>query len=284
MRVALTGASGFLGWHTRARLKALTDCDVVALSRAEWHRLPEVVGKVDAVIHVAGVNRGAADVVREGNVGLAKDLATAIEHSASAPTVIYANTIQAGNGTPYGCGKAEAGAILRKAAVSSGSGFSDVLLPNLFGEHGRPDYNSFVATFVDGIVRGSQLQIEDRDVELLHVQDAAQALITALSCTGAEQVRPRGTKTSVLEVYQTLMSLYGVYRHGEVPSLATKFEADLLNTLRVPAFDSGGAIPLERKTDDRGSLVEVVRAHGGEGQTFLSTTKPGITRGQHFHL
>ncbi|MDA8438546.1 MAG: NAD-dependent epimerase/dehydratase family protein [Propionibacterium sp.] len=286
MRIAVTGADGFLGWHTRVRLRALTDHDVIPVGRDHWAGLPDVVRSADAVLHLAGVNRGSAEAVEEANVELASALAAAVRgaRAPGGPRIVYADSIQRGNGTAYGNAKARAAAILAEAAEETGSGFCDVVLPNLFGEHGRPNYNSFVATFVHKVVTGEEVALQDREVELLHVQDAAQALLEALVGAGRRQVRPQGQTTSVAAVLGILTDQFAVYRRGEIPTLPSRMHVNLFNTLRASMFPVGYPIPLVRHTDARGSLVETVRAHGSQGQTFLSTTVPGVTRGQHFHL
>lgn len=284
MRVLVTGAYGFLGWHTRVRLRALTDHEVIPVGARNWGALPELVGSADAVIHLAGVNRASDREVEEGNVRLARDLADAVERTPGAPAIAYANTIQAGNGTPYGTGKAQASAILGAAATAKGSPFVDVVLPNLFGEHGRPDYNSFVATFAHKVAAGEPPDVQDREVGLLHVQDAAQAFLDQLGTVGTRVVHPVATQTSVGTVLETFRSQFEVYQRGEIPALRSRLDVNLFNTLRAAMFPTHYPIPLVRHTDQRGSLVETVRAHGSEGQTFVSTTAPGVTRGQHFHL
>ncbi len=283
MKLLLTGAAGFLGWHTRARLRALTEHDVVAVDRANWADLRGSARGVDAIVHVAGVNRGTDDEVERGNVELAHAVADAALSSGSAPRIVYANSVQSGNASPYGAGKGEAVEILARAAGELGSHLVDVRLPNLFGEHGRPHYNSFVATFVDAVVHGEVPQIADRPVDLLHVQGAAQALIDALA-TVQERLDPVGTPTTVQGVYDTLREFNALYATGDIPPLQSDLDVDLFNTLRAARFPEHYPIPLIQRTDARGSLTEVVRAHGGQGQTFVSTTRPGITRGEHFHL
>lgn len=284
MRIVVTGADGFLGWHTRVRLRALTDHEVVPVEVANWDNLAELVGSADAVLHFAGINRASDREVEEGNARLARDLADAVRQAPGAPAIVYANTIQAGNGTPYGTGKALASSILGEAASAQGSPFADVVLPNLFGEHGRPAYNSFVATFAHKVAAGEHPEVQDREVGLLHVQDAAQAFIDALEGAGQRVLRPEATPTSVAGVLQILTDQFEVYRLGEIPALRSRLHVNLFNTLRAAMFPTHYPIPLVRRTDPRGSLVETVRVHGSEGQTFISTTKPGITRGQHYHL
>lgn len=284
MRILLTGAGGFLGWHTRVRLRALTGHDVVPVTRASWAQLPELVAGVDAVLHVAGVNRAAPEAVEGGNRTLAEDLATALRAAGTRPrAVVFANSIQSGNDTAYGAGKAAAARILAAAAAELDARFVDVRLPNLFGEHGRPRYNSFVQTFAHGVVAGEKLPLRDRPVTLLHAQDAAQVLIDALT-RGSGLIEPAGTPTTVAEVLDTLRSFNALYASGDIPPLWRPLDVDLFNTLRAARFPDHYPIGLTVRADQRGRLVETVRAHGGQGQTFVSTTEPGCTRGEHFHL
>ena len=280
MRIVVTGAEGFLGRHLRLRLHATTEHEVVAVGRDDWPHLPETLSTADAIIHVAGVNRGSPEEVEAGNVCLAQDLADAIRMADREIRVVYADTTQRGNGSPYGTGKLRAAEIFEEA---EGVELIDVVLPNLFGEHGRPNYNSFVASFAHGVVFGEELSVQDREVELLHVQSAAQTLIDGLD-GGEARVRPRGTMTSVAHVLDVLREQWTLYRTGELPPLHDRLQRDLFNTLRAVDVDGHAPIPLTLRADQRGALVETVRAHMSEGQTFLSTTRPGVTRGQHYHL
>lgn len=285
MKIILTGAGGFLGWHTRLRLHALTDHDVVPVGREEWGDLPSLVATADAVIHLAGVNRADSDdEVREANIALAQDLADSITGAGRPLRVVYANSVQADNGTPYGTGKAEAARILADATTAAGGFAVDVLLPNIFGEHGRPHYNSFVATFVHATVAGEDVTINDNRVGLLHVQDAAQALIDGLTST-ASSVAPATENHGVQEVWDLLQEFHASYvPSGEIPDLSTTFRIDLFNTYRAALFPDHYPIQLVPHADARGAFVETVRCRGGEGQTSFSTTVPGITRGEHYHL
>lgn len=284
MRVLVTGADGFLGWHLRCRLRALSSHDVVAVGRESWDRLPELVAASDVVVHLAGVNRGEPDDVEEGNVALARDVATELRAQGGRVSVLYASSIHAGADTPYGRGKAAAGRLLADAAADTSGVFVDVRLPNLFGEHGRPGYNSFVASFAHAVQAGAAVEVVDREVELLHAQRAAQLLIDHLDDTASTELEPRGRATTVQEVLTTFRQFEEVYRTGDVPPLTSELLLELFNTYRAAGFPTRSPIPLVRRDDERGHLVEVVRAHGGQGQTFFSVTRPGVVRGEHFHL
>jgi UDP-2-acetamido-2,6-beta-L-arabino-hexul-4-ose reductase len=277
-RLVLTGGNGFLGWHVRVLARALGSPSPVPVDRnllASPSRLAGVLNGADRVVHIAGVNRG--DDVSTANVTLARQLADGLHACGTPPkTVAFANSIQAGNGTPYGSGKAAAASVLAEATRWSGSDFEDILLPNLFGEHGRPHYNSVIATFCRLLADGGTPQvIGDRDLELLHATDAAALLL------GTTRDRPTVRRT-VTELAAQLQSFATVYRAAEIPDLTTRFDVRLFNTYRSHLDPT--PVTLTRHSDTRGSLVETVKVHGGAGQSYCSTTVPGVTRGQHFHL
>lgn len=285
MRLAITGADGFLGWHLRIRLAALRpDDSVAAIGLDDWPRLAELVAGADVVLHLAGINRAADAELEDGNVSLAREVAAAAAASGSVKRVVYANSVQAGNGTPYGNGKLAAAELLTSTLAEHGISVVDVRLPNLFGEHGRPNYNSFVATFVDKVIAGESPEIQDRPISLLHAQGAAQALLDA-AAGDPGVVFPAGHQTSVVEVWNLLQGFHRLYvPSGDLPDLAEPFTRDLFNTYRAALFPAHYPVRLQPRSDDRGRLVETVRCHGSGGQTFVSTTHPGITRGEHYHL
>jgi UDP-2-acetamido-2,6-beta-L-arabino-hexul-4-ose reductase len=282
MRVLITGGSGFLGWHTRLRLHAQAEHEVAIVTRESWPDLRALAAETDAVIHIAGVNRGDDDEVVGDNVRLAEDVSAAVRETGRPLRIVYANSIQSGNGTAYGTGKERAAEVLRDLE-SSGSKVVDVRLPNIFGEHGRPRYNSFVATFVHAVAAGETPQVSDRPVELLHAQGAAQSLIDGLTAD-AVRLDPRGVTVGVAEVLDLLHDFRASYATGEFPDLSTPFRVQLFNCYRAALFPAHYPIALQPHTDARGTFVETVRSRGGEGQTSISTTVPGVTRGEHYHL
>ncbi|MEV8508793.1 NAD-dependent epimerase/dehydratase family protein [Actinoplanes sp. NPDC051475] len=278
--LVLTGANGFLGWHVRVLARTLGLPEPIIVDRstlAAPARLAQSIDGADRVIHIAGVNRGGPEEVEAGNVNLARQLAAGLRACGTPPkTVVFANSIQAGNGTPYGNGKAGAAALLAETTRWLGSDFVDVPLPNLFGEHGRPHYNSVIATFCRVLADGGTPQVSgDRELALLHATDAAGLLL------GTTEQRPTVRRT-VRQLADQLERFASIYRSAEIPELADRFDVRLFNTYR--SHLAPAPVGLTRHADARGNLVEAVKVHGGGGQTFCSSTVPGVTRGQHFHL
>ena len=236
-------------------------------------------------MHLAGVNRGAPDDLEEGNLCLAERLVAMLEKAGGSPKLVYANSVQADTPSPYGRGKAGAARVFRRWAQYVGAPYVDVLLPNLYGECGRPDYHSFVATFCHRLATGGEPRVNvDRQLALLHAQDAAALIVERPAPEAAVgTVRPPGTLASVSDILARLVSIASTYSRGRFPDLSDPLTLRLFNTYRSYLHPQGFPIPLTAHRDHRGSFVETTQAIGGGGQSSFSTTEPGVTRGNHFH-
>jgi UDP-2-acetamido-2,6-beta-L-arabino-hexul-4-ose reductase len=286
VKVVITGGRGFLGWHLACRLRAELGIEPVRLGRDELGdpaRARELVAGADVVFHLAGVNRAESDeLVEAGNVQAAQHL---IDVLPPGVRVIFGNTTQASLDNPYGRGKSKASEMLRLAVDEGGGTYVDVLLPNLYGEHGRPHYNSFVSTFCHLVATGGEPHVTgDREVALLHAQRAAQVLIGAMAPESDPVLRPEGRPALVSDVLARLHGFHATYSRGDLPDLTDEFDIDLFNTYRSYVFPASFPRYPTVHADPRGALFETSRAHGGTSQTFVSTTRPGRTRGDHYHL
>lgn len=287
--IAITGGHGFLGWHTAVRLRAEYQTESIALGRASFAdptTLRDELQDVGTIIHLAGVNRAESDQsVEQGNIQIGRTLAEAIRLGGRPVHVVYGNSIQSVLDNAYGRGKSRAADLVRDAVKAVGGTFVDVRLPNLFGEHGLPAYNSFVATFCHEIANGREpLVTGDKSVPLMHVQDAAEVLISSARDRDFCVLTPEGEDHEVSAVLRQLLDFHEKYTAGQIPTMPDKFSVDLFNTYRSYMFPQHFPFKAEVHADQRGQLFEAVRAHGGTGQTFVSTTAPRMTRGDHFHL
>jgi UDP-2-acetamido-2,6-beta-L-arabino-hexul-4-ose reductase len=271
-------------------LSAVGRHEVLPITRALFQddqALQHAIEKADAVVHLAGINRDTPDAVETGNIALAERLVAALDAGGSAPLLIYANSVHVADDTPYGRGKRRAAAVLGGWADGRGTALVDVVLQNVFGEGCRPHYNSFVATFCHRLAQGGRPEVDtDREVQLIHAQDAAALIDEHLACGagGSTVVETSGTTASVSEVSDKLLDLAITYGSGRIPDLSDEFTLRLFNTYRFYLYPGWYPQQLVAKSDQRGDFVETVKALGGQGQISFSTTRPGIIRGNHFHL
>lgn len=283
-KVAMTGADGFLGFHTCAALLEVgANGEQIPVGTGFY--MDSAVATLDGAerfIHLAGVNRAPENDVHDGNVLFARQLADALVRAENPPKVVaYANSIQALNDSVYGKAKAEAGRILERAAAKIGAEFVDIRLPNLFGEHGRPFYNAVTSTFCHLLAQGEDPTVQDdKELTLLHAQNAADLLTGAREASAQAALEVTETVSGLLARLQAISSTYA---GGEIPDIADSFDRDLFNTYRSYTIDTLTPIALTRHADQRGSFFEIIRSHGGSGQSSFSTTAPGISRGDHFH-
>lgn len=280
----MTGMNGFLGWHTRLALREQS-IDAVGVAVGQDFQLDAAAATISGsprAIHIAGVNRASDEEVRDGNVLFASQFAEALKRASQPPaTVVYANSTQSLNSSVYGDAKRRASDIIRDAADVVGVEYIDVVLPNLFGEHGAPFYNAVTATFCHLLATGEAPSIaQDRELTLLHAQNAADLLT---GHTGLDQQPALEARESVSGLLSRLQQMARTYANGEIPDVSNSFQRDLFNTYRSYTFDSLTPVMLTRHADSRGSFFEIIRSHGGSGQSSFSTTAPGISRGDHFH-
>jgi len=292
MKVVITGAGGLIGRHAHTRLHA-ANCaakfkgdsppyEIVALDKAKFNTveyLIDCVRDADAVMHFAGVNRGSDDVIETANPNIASQLADACRIAETSPHIIYANSVHSRLDTVYGRSKKNAGEILEKLSPR----YSNLVLPHIFGEGARPYYNNVTATLIDQIHSNEPLTIDDgANVNLLHAGRACELAIGAFQNDIFGEISPDGVPMKVTELSEKLLGFQASYSGEAVPQLESAFEVALFNTYRSAIPPSSWPRKVSMHADHRGVLFEAVK--GASGQAFVSTTKPGIMRGNHFHI
>ena len=288
LRIGITGVKGLIGWHLRCRLHILDDVEIIPADRQTFQSdeaLQSFVRQCDGLVHLAGMNRGDDADIERVNTELARRLVAALEYTGSRPHVVFASSTHIDRETAYGRSKRIAGDILKSWSERHGAPFANLILPHVFGECGRPFYNSVVSTFCHQLAVGETPRIDvDGQLELMHTQDVAQLVLDVLMQGFRGEIRPAGSPMLVSELLARLETLSRSYLDGGViPRLDDMLTLRLFNTFRSFLFPRRYPVPLKLHTDNRGSLFEGVKSlHGG--QAFLSTTRPGITRGDHFHF
>lgn len=284
--ILVTGSDGLLGWHVRCFLSTLKEVKVIACNRSQFNDagfLADAVKNVDAVVHLAGMNRGDEQEVAKTNIALADQLIAACRATQAKPHVLFSSSTHADGQSSYGISKRTAHEHLLAWSTESGAAYCNLILPHIFGEHGKPFYNSVVSTFAYQLSQGLTPEVKgDGQLSLLHAQDVASLIWQHIGNRTSGTERPQGTPISVTALLTRLQGLSSRYRNGVIPLLSDKLDLRLFNTYRSYCTHEQRAHTLKLHTDNRGSLFESIRSDGC-GQVFLSTTHPGITRGNHFH-
>jgi len=286
IRIGVTGADGFLGWHLRVHLLPQADVAVSCAGRdtfADSAKLKEFAAGCDAIAHFAGVNRGEERDVEAGNVAIARALADALSNAGGRPHVVYANSTHHERDTAYGRSKRRAAELLAEWASRAGARFTNIVLPHVFGESGRPNYNSVVATFCHELAQGRTPRMsQEGDLELAHSQQVAAEVIECIRQAKAGETRLAGVPIRVSALLERLRSFASDYGNQVIPRLERALDLDLFNTYRSYLFPAHYPVKLAHRSDARGALFEAVKSlHGG--QCFISTTHAGVTRGNHYH-
>ncbi len=291
MKVGITGADGLLGFHARCCLHALKHKHDTRLATRDTFASPaaldEFVRGLDGLMHFAGVSRASEREVERGNELLAEALLAALRRTGATPAIAYANSTHSARDNAYGRGKRAAAQLLEQWGDETGTRVGNFVLPHIFGESGKPFYNSVVSTFCYQLARGEEPRIDiDSELELLHAQDVAEYFLNWLQdgLVPGGELRLNGMHMRVSQLLERLRMLLARYAcQGAVPNLEAAIDLRLFNTLLSYLYPDHYPRPLELKKDVRGELFEAVKADQG-GQTFVSNTVPGATRGNHWHL
>ncbi len=287
LTIGITGAQGLLGWHTAVFLRTLPEVSVLLADRKVFDdsvALEQLVSQCDIIFHCAGMNRGSDAEVAKTNFFLTQALINVLDMHQHTPHVVFANSIHADRDTVYGRSKRECALLFKDWALRSGSLFTNLILPNVFGESGKPFYNSVVSTFCYQVAFGETPTVhQDIQLEQIHAQTVSQTFWDLVLHKHGGDVRLQGQKVSVLGLLEMIRGFHDLYRNHIIPDVRNDFDCDLFNTYRSYLYPNIFPRLLTPHADLRGSLFEAVKTLNG-GQTFLSTTKPGITRGNHFHI
>lgn len=290
-KVGITGQSGFMGTHFYNQLGLMPDIVRIPFCDSYFEEdasMDEFVHSCDVIIHLAAMNRNQdADLLYHTNIGLVQKLIASLQRTSSKPHVIFSSSIQEELDNVYGKSKREGRLLLEQWSQQSGSFFTSMLIPNVFGPFGKPFYNSVVATFCHLLATGGEPEIHvDSEIKLIYIDDLFREFYKAISgeiqTTGYRV--PFTVKLKVSEILGMLRIFKEFYQEkGIIPVLDSAFKVNLFNTFRS-YIDSKTFFPvkLTQHSDTRGAFVEVVRLGVG-GQVSFSTTKPGITRGNHYH-
>ena len=290
MKVLVTGSKGFIGLNLIERLGHMDDVTIITYSHEDnINSLAQKVQEVDFIFHLAGINR--PDDVSEfysGNRDLTQNIITALEHAHKKTPILLTSSTQVERDNDYGKSKKEAEDLLSSYAEKNDTVAYIYRLPNVFGKWSRPNYNTVIATWCHNIIHDLDIKVNDENVELLlvYIDDVVNQFIRHLDENGKEktvypEIAPIYKKT--LGEIKTLLELFKESRTSlTVPSVGRGFERALYATYLSFLPTNKFAYELKGHQDDRGTFYEFVKTLDS-GQFSISTTVPGITRGNHYH-
>lgn len=287
MRILITGADGFIGTNLQAFLKQDDQefkIDKYTLDNTE-DELEEKIKKADYIVHLAGINRPQTpEEFFSGNTDLTKKIVDLLVGNKLSTPMIFSSSIQAALDNDYGKSKR----LAEDYILSNYSNGIVFRLHNVFGKGCRPNYNSVVATFCNNIAKDEEITVSDpeHEIELIYIDDICKTFVDLIK--GKQKAHSDYNYVSPvkkIKLGKLAELLYGFKENlktVDVPQTGDSFIKKLYST-----YISYNAInqlncDIEKHEDERGSFTELLHTKDS-GQFSISTTKPGITRGNHYH-
>ena len=318
MNILITGAKGFVGKNLVCNLRNFKegknrtrDLQIGEIMEYDIDTDPALLddycARADFVFNLAGVNRPQnQEEFMAGNFGFASTLLDTLKKHNNKCPVMLASSIQATligryGQSDYGKSKLAGEELFFRYSQETGAPVLVYRFPNLFGKWCRPNYNSAVATFCNNIANDLPIQVNDRStqLELLYIDDLVEEMLdalegkahrcefdgvnTVLTENGRYCAAPVTHHVTLGEIVDLLDSFKNQPKSLVMPEIpAGSFAKKLYSTYLSYLPKEAVSFPLKMNVDDRGSFTELLRT-GSCGQVSVNISKPGITKGQHWH-
>ena len=323
VKILITGAKGFVGKNLIAQLNNIKtgkaknynlspDLDIVEYDiDTPFEVLDNATKDCDFIFHLAGVNRPKDEKeFMEGNFGFTSTLLDLLKKYNNYCPIMLSSSTQAALDNPYGKSKRAGEELIREhfnnSKLKTQNSTFIYRFPNLFGKWCRPNYNSAVATFCNNIANDLPIQVNDRNTELslVYIDDVVDSLINllvkneTLAVSNLPLASEANSQSQEPEQFQEVHPIHKVTL-GEIVDLLSTFNAQR-STLIMPEIPNNSfakklystylsylpkekvSFPLKMNIDNRGSFTELLKTEKC-GQFSVNISKPGITKGQHWH-
>lgn len=303
MNILVTGAKGFIGKNLIATLHNIADgkdksfgmdCDLTVFEYdvdTDASLLDAYCKNADFVFNLAGVNRPQDPKgFMEGNFGFASTLLDTLKKHGNNCPIMISSSIQAALNNPYGESKKAGEDLMFAYGKETGAEVFVYRFPNVFGKWCRPNYNSAVATFCNNIANDLPITVNDPSVDmtLVYIDDVVAELIAALKGEANKKEDgycyvPVEHKIKLGEIVDLIYSFAKQPQSLMVPEIPENSFAKKLYSTYLSYFPKEKvAFPLKMNVDARGSFTELLKTEKC-GQVSVNISKPGITKGQHWH-
>lgn len=294
-KIVVTGGNGFIARNLIDHLSRSESYQPISITRDDSDEAIRMkLSEADLVFHLAGVNRPKdTSEFTSGNVAFTSQICDFLQQLNRQTSIIFSSTTQAELDNEYGNSKRAAEQCIIAYAESSGSRAAIYRLPGVFGKWSRPNYNTVVATFCHNIARNLPITISNAEhqLTLAYIDDVVATFLVEAEIALASQNASEGLKWLEIEpTYQVklgdLAERIRSFKKGRETNYSPDFTDSFVHKLYatyLSFLDSEQfSYDLQQHSDPRGSLAEFIK-FSSFGQIFVSRTKPGITRGNHYH-
>lgn len=302
MNILITGAKGFIGKNLVAQLNNIREgkagfdglgADLLILEYdvdTDPVMLDSFCAKADFVFHLAGVNRPKDQAeFMQGNFGFTSVLLDTLKKHKNSCPIMLSSSIQAEKDNPYGQSKKAGEDLLLRYGREAGAKTLVYRFPNVFGKWCRPNYNSAVATFCHNIANDMSITVNDREtqLQLVYIDDVVEEMLRGLAGRetreGAYCAVSAVYKATLGEIVDLLESFRDQPKTLVMPEIAKdSFAKKLYSTYLSYLPEAKVAFSLRMNADARGSFTELLKTEKC-GQVSVNISKPGITKGNHWH-
>lgn len=289
MKILVTGSDGFIAKNLIEHLKRDESIKLYLFNKKDsLNILESYVKEVDFIFHLAGINRPKDNSeFYEGNSNLTKTIVDILIENKKNTPILFSSSIQSNLDNDYGKSKLKAEKILIDYSKITNAKVFIYKLPNVFGKWSKPNYNSVISTWCNNIANGLDIQVNDEkaEVNLVYIDDVIESFIKQLKIDKIKdfyiEIKTVYKKT-LAEIRDLLFSFKNNRTTLVIPNVASGFERALYSTYLSYLSTNDFSYTLKGHEDDRGTFYEILKTLDS-GQFSLSTTAPGVTRGNHYH-
>lgn len=290
MKILVTGASGFVGKNLVAELKNKGFEDLFLYTRENsLEDLEDYTKECEFVFHLAGVNRPKDEKeFMDGNFKFTSKLLELLKKYENKAPVLITSSTQAEKDNLYGSSKKAGEDLLFEYQKETDVNVYVYRLPNVFGKWSRPNYNTVVATYCHNIARDLDIQINNPDavLNLCYIDDVLEEFIRALERNPTSQddycVVPVTHTIKLGDLAELIKSFKESRANLNIVNMKDPLSKKLYSTYLSFLPEEQFSYDLKMNIDQRGSFTEFIRTPE-RGQVSINVSKPGITKGNHWH-
>jgi len=288
MKVLITGSNGFIAKNLIEHLKRDETIQLYLFSKNDSIDILEAyVKEVHFIFHLAGVNRpDNTEEFYEGNSGLTKTIIDILKNEDKKTPILLSSSTQSSLDNDYGKSKLEAENSLESYAKETGANIYIYKLPNVFGKWSKPNYNSVISTWCHNVANDLDIQVNNENtiLNLVYIDDVVTSFMEKLNLESNEKYFDIDTiyTKSLGQIKELLYSFHENRKSLIIPNVASGFERALYATYLSYLASDNLSYPLKGHQDERGTFYEILKTLDS-GQFSVSTTAPGIMRGNHYH-